>query len=80
MVRYKLSPCGQVIVDQGETPAIDLRMIKQCPSKVARGSSRPKSGRRGDAPTTMTAANYTGRVCEGSQHDALRRIAARGWK
>jgi hypothetical protein len=80
VTKYKLSPCGQVIVDMGDTPTIDPRMVKTCPTKIARGASKPKSGRRGDAPTNMTAANYTGRVCETAHHEAVRRIAARGWK
>jgi hypothetical protein len=78
--KYKLSACGQVTIDRGATPPIDPRMIKLCPAKIARGAYKPKGGRRGDAPTIMTAANLTSRVCENSQHDAVRKLAARGWK
>ena len=84
MIKYKLSTCGQVIIDQGVTPDFALEstglFVKQYPAKVARGAHKPRGARRGDAPTNMTSASRTGSVCETSNHEAIRRFAARGWK
>jgi len=46
---------------------------------VAKGARKPRMANRGDAPTTSHAANYTGRIVGNSQHDAVRRMALKGY-
>jgi hypothetical protein len=52
-VKHKLSPGGQFIVDAGATPEIDIRLIKKCPLKTARGAFKKRgAGCIGGAITT----------------------------
>jgi hypothetical protein len=74
--REKLSPCGQFVrADIPPTNAFDLTKVKitKCPTRVALGARRAKSGCPGGAESTMTIAS------RGFDQAKLRRAARGRW-
>ena len=65
----------------GETNEYNKRHVTKWArvAPVAKGARKPRMANRGDAPTTSHAANYTGRIVGTSQHDGVRRLAAKGY-
>ena len=68
------------------SPATDTSdYAKRCVTKwkratpVAKGARKPRMANRGDAPTISHAANRDGRIMGNSQHDAVRRMALKGY-